>query len=373
VKTRLLSLISDHRQLALLLTICVGAFLFCTVGCNDNSKITVYRVPKETKPEMADQVSAGGDAGAIVRWKAPSGWEEQPATGFRKGSFIVRSPDGRTADISVVSFPESAGGLLANVNRWRDQLKLPPIADAQQAGTPLTVGGHEMFFVDLLSEQPILPDDSKSRILGGILALNGETWFFKMSGPDQLVESQRDAFKQFLETVHVASAMPLTANKGASTNAPTPPSIEAPQGAPMQYALPPNWQEKPLSPMRLASFKAIAPNGKEADVSVVSLPGSAGGDLANVNRWRGQVKLEPIDEDALQRAAEHIKANGHDFLLVDLVSDGPIGDQNEKQRILAAILDENDHSWFIKMTGEDQAVVSQKSAFTDFLRGLTIP
>ena len=131
-------------------------------------------------------------------------------------------------------------------------------------------------------------------------------------------------------------------------------------GAPVQYALPPNWQEKPLSPMRLASFKAIAPNGKEADISVVSLPGSAGGDLANVNRWRGQVKLGPIDADALKRAAEHIKANGHAFLLVDLVSDRPIGDQNEKQRILAAILDENDYSWFIKMTGEDQAVVSQK-------------
>ena len=59
--------------------------------------------------------------------------------------------------------------------------------------------------------------------------------------------------------------------------------------------------------------------------------------------------------------------------LTELVSDGPIGDQNEKQRIFAAILDENDHSWFIKMTGEDQAVVSQKSAFTDFLRSLRLP
>ena len=46
---------------------------------------------------------------------------------------------------------------------------------------------------------------------------------------------------------------------------------------------------------------------------------------------------------------------------------------HEKQRILAAILDENERSWFIKMTGEDAAVASQKSAFTDFLRGLKIP
>ena len=313
------------------------------------------------------------EAGADVQWTAPAGWEQQPATGFRKGSFLVRGDDGTQADVSVTSFPETAGGLLANVNRWRDQLKLPPITDAQQAGTPLSAGGHEMFFVDLASEQAILPNDSKSRILGAILPLNGETWFFKMSGPDQLVESQRDAFQQFLASVHTANAMPATAKTGASTNAPTPPPIEAPRSAPVTYALPPNWQEKPLSPMRLASFKATAPNGKETDVSVVSLPGMAGGDLANVNRWRGQVKLGPIDEDALARSAEHLNANGHDFLMIDLVSDGPIGAQNEKQHILAAILDENDRSWFIKMTGEDQAVASQKSAFTDFLRSLTIP
>ena len=316
-----------------------------------------------------------------VHWTAPSGWEEQPASGFRKGSFLVRGADGKTADVSVISFPEAAGGLLANVNRWRDQLKLAPITDAAQAGTPMPVGGRDMFFVDLVSEQPIAPDGSKSRILGGIFPLDGETWFFKMIGPDELVESQREAFKQFLQSVHPAeestAAAPASAQMSAdgrrSTNAPTPPPIEAAQGAPLQYTLPPGWQEKPLSPMRLASFKAISPNGKETDVSVVSLPGMAGGDLANVNRWRGQVKLAPIDEDALARSAEHVQANGHDYLVVDLVSDAPIDAQQEKQRILAAILDENDRSWFIKMTGEDAAVAAQKSAFTDFLRGLKIP
>jgi len=125
--------------------------------------------------------------------------------------------------------------------------------------------------------------------------------------------------------------------------------------------------------MRLASFNATAPNGKPVDVSVVSLPGIAGGDLANVNRWRGQVNLGPIDEKALQQSAEQIKANGHNFLMVDIVSDAPMGETNEKQRIIAAILDENDRSWFIKMTGEDAAVASQKSAFADFLRSLKIP
>ena len=62
-------------------------------------------------------------------WTAPAGWIEQAASGFRKGSFLVRDKDGKTADVSVISFPEAAGGLLANVNRWRNQLKLAPISD----------------------------------------------------------------------------------------------------------------------------------------------------------------------------------------------------------------------------------------------------
>jgi hypothetical protein len=357
-------------------------------GCNrsDNAQIIVYRIPKEpqTQQQPAEQ---GAPTTAEVQWTAPQGWDEQAASGFRKGSYLVHGPDGKTADVSVISFPESAGGLLANVNRWRNQLKLAPISNESAAGKPISVGGRDIFFVDLVSEQPIAPDGSKSRILGGIFPLPGQTWFFKMMGPDQVVESQRDGFRQFLESVKVAESSnvaatdsapapaPMSANSGGggNTNAPTPPPIEPSQGAPLQYTLPPNWQEKPLSPMRLASFKAVAPDGKETDVSVVSLPGMAGGDLANVNRWRGQVNLAPIDEDTLAKTAEHVQGNGHDYLLVDLVSDAPMDGKQEKERILAAILDEGDRSWFIKMTGEDAAVESQKSAFSSFLQSLKLP
>jgi hypothetical protein len=360
--------------------------LAAIAGCNrSDDQITVYRIPKETQPESMPQPAAANNAApSQVHWTAPSGWEEQPASGFRKGSYLVRGADGKTADVSIISFPESAGGLLANVNRWRNQLKLPPVTNEAEATTPMPVAGREMVFVDLVSAEPIEKTGSKTRILGGILPLPGETWFFKMMGPDELVEPQRDQFRQFLESVHAEAgpapaeaappSQPMNANSGGgNTNAPTPPPIQPPEGAPLQYTLPPGWQEKPLTPMRLASFKAVAPNRKETDVSVVSLPGIAGGDLANVNRWRGQVNLGPIDEDTLAKTAEHVKVNGHDYLVVDLVSDARMGEQKEKQRILAAILDESDRSWFIKMTGEDAAVESQKSAFTDFLRSLKIP
>ena len=235
-----------------------------------------------------------------------------------------------------------------------------------------------MFFVDLVSEQPISPDGSTSRILGGIFPANGETWFFKMIGPDQLVESQRDAFKQFLESVRLrgrrsgAAPAPISANTGGNRYERPHPAADrgGPGRAVAIHTSAASWQEKPLSPMRLASFKATAPNGKETDVSIVSLPGIAGGDLANVNRWRGQVQLGPIDEDTLAKSAEHVTANGHEYLVVDLVSDVP---SMARRSASSPRFWMRTIAWFIKMTGEDAAVASQKDAFTDFLSGLKIP
>ena len=150
--------------------------------------------------------AAAAAAPVAVQWTAPAGWETQPASGFRKGSFVVHGPDGKTADVSVISFPEQAGGLLANVNRWRNQLKLAPVTNEVEAGMPMAVAGRDMYFVDLVSEQRLQPDGAKTRILGGIFPLPGETWFFKMMGPAELVEAQRDAFKQFLNSVHLGGA-----------------------------------------------------------------------------------------------------------------------------------------------------------------------
>jgi hypothetical protein len=364
----------------------VGAVLLAAAtlagisGCNNDSAITVYRIPKEAEPPATPEQQSVASAGpAAVQWTAPAGWEAQPATGFRKGSFLVRAPDGQQADVSIISFPETAGGLLANINRWRDQLKLAPVADVAAAATPLTVAGHQMFFVDFVSDQPLLNGGLKSRVLGGILETPGETWFFKMTGEDQLVASQRETFRQFLAGLNIGNAPaapaapvapPMTAE---STNVPTPSPLAPTEKAALHYDVPPGWQVQPLTAMRAASFKVAGADGKDADVSVVFLTGQAGGDLANVNRWRDQLKLEPIDEQALAQSSEHVKANGHDFLVVNLVSTAPIGQPPVQTRILGAILNENDRSWFVKMTGQDALVAAQKNAFTGFLSGLTIP
>ena len=75
--------------------------------------------------------------------------------------------------------------------------------------------------------------------------------------------------------------------------------VPPPLGNPAQWTKPEGWSEQPLSEMRLGSFKVDGPNAASADVSVIAFPGEAGGLISNINRWRGQLQLPPLDEDQL--------------------------------------------------------------------------
>jgi hypothetical protein len=353
-----------------------AATLSCFPGC-DNSKIEVYRVEKERDSRTSQMPGASGEPGSrgAVTWQAPADWEEQPASGPRRGTFKIHGKDGGEAELSITAFPGDVGGLLANVNRWRGQIQLPPLtqSDLAQVVTPLSASGRNISLVDMVSTDPI-KGGKKSRILGGTLPLDDETWFFKLSGPDELVTARKDEFKKFLETIKVEAA-PLLAssaeNTGSNTNAPTPPPLAA-AAPPFEYKTPPDWVPQPLTPMRLASFKVTGGNGAEADISVVSLAGMAGGDLANINRWRDQLKLPPVAEAELASISSHLNANGHDFLVTDLVSTEPLPPSQRKMRIVAAASQQGEQTWFVKMTGDVDLVEAQKNHFLEFLRNLSI-
>jgi hypothetical protein len=349
--------------------------LFCFPGC-DNSKIEVYRVEKEDDSQTSriPEASGGSSGRGTVSWQAPADWEEQPSSGPRRGTFKIHGKDGGEAELSITAFPGDVGGLLANINRWRGQIQLPPLAqpDLAQVVTPLS-GSSRISFVDIVSADSI-KGGKKSRILGGILPLDAETWFFKLSGPDELVAARKDEFKKFLETIKTEATPVLASsaeNSGSNTNAPTPPVLATTAGQ-LEYKAPPGWIAQPLSSMRLASFKVTGTNGAEADVSVVSLAGVAGGDLANINRWREQLKLPPLSEDDLASVSSHVNVNGHDFLVTDLASAEPLPPVNHKMRIVAAASHQGEQTWFVKMTGDVDLVGAQKNHFLDFLRTLSI-
>jgi hypothetical protein len=153
------------------------------------------------------------------------------------------------------------------------------------------------------------------------------------------------------------------------SSAPGEPAAASATGAPqLTWKTPAGWIEVPPSQMRVGSFKVAGADGKQADVSIVPLPGMAGTDSANVNRWRGQVGLSVVTDDELQKAAENVEAGGQPAQLYDIAGTNPAGGGAE--RILGVIQHRDGMAWFYKMTGDADLVEQQKPAFVEFLKSL---
>ncbi|HEX4047116.1 MAG TPA: hypothetical protein VH309_04755, partial [Elusimicrobiota bacterium] len=114
----------------------------------------------------------------------------------------------------------------------------------------------------------------------------------------------------------------------------------------------------------LATFEPPAAKGK-AEVTVVALPGDVGGELANVNRWRGQLALPPISEAELPGVRGAVKTRLGSLLLYDFTGTG-----EKKTRLVAGMISVSGNTWFFKLMGDEKAVAADKAAFLKLLRGL---
>src|SRR5579863_3646372 len=80
------------------------------------------------------------------------------------------------------------------------------------------------------------------------------------------------------------------------------PPAEAASAPELSWKAPPSWKAAPASGMRIASFSY-----QGADISVIAIPGEAGGELANVNRWRGQLGLSPLTDGEMSSHSTQVK------------------------------------------------------------------
>jgi hypothetical protein len=146
-------------------------------------------------PPMAAAPAAAGSAGAQIKWKTPEGWKEVPASSMRYASFSAAGANGQTADISIVTFPGEGGSDADNVNRWRRQIGLGALdaAAVASAMTPLKVGETSFSTVDMTG--------GETRMLAAWTRRDGQSWFFKITGPRPLVESEKAHFLEFVRSV----------------------------------------------------------------------------------------------------------------------------------------------------------------------------
>lgn len=146
-------------------------------------------------PPTAVETPRENSNSQLPQWNAPSNWQSQPPGEMLLASFAVADEKLGKATVTVSAFPGDVGGLLANVNRWRRQIGLGEVAEADlpKLVTALDAAAGPAKLVDLAG--------ANTRIVGAVVPYKGQTWFYKMMGDEKIVEQQRDAFIKFVQTV----------------------------------------------------------------------------------------------------------------------------------------------------------------------------
>ena len=340
------------------------------VSCEKNSEIKVYRVSKapleESAPQQQDamptntaapRMPGGLPPATEAAVTTPPNWEAQPLSQMRQASFLVKGANGAVADVSFVSLGSAAGNVLENVNRWLAQLGQPPITEQKlgEMAQRLRTSLGDVTIVDLAG----LPDNADpardGRIIAAMVTTDNSTLFFKMRGNAELSEAQKGDFIKWVAAVcnaQTQAAPPQMA--GAPPQATSSPQIK--------WQTPEGWTEVPPSSMRYASFSASADEGGKIDISIVTFPGDGGSDADNVNRWRGQMGLAPVDAGTVTSQVAPLKAADTTFSTTDIAGD--------KTRTIAAWTRRDGRVWFFKATGPTAAIEREKPNFVKFIESV---
>ena len=340
-------------------------------SCEKNSEIKVYRVSKAPLEQSAPQqqeavptntaaprMPGGGLAPtAETAVTTPPNWEPQPLSQMRQASFLVKGENGAVADVSFVSLGSAAGNVLENVNRWLGQLGQPAITEqklgemAQRLHTSLG----DMTIVDLVGLPNNADPARDGRIVAAMMTTSNTTLFFKMRGNAELTEAQKTDFLKW-----VAAVCDAQTQTGSSQVAAAPPQTNSAPS--IKWTAPEGWTEVPPSSMRYASFSASADEAGKIDISVVTFPGDGGSDADNINRWRGQMGLEPVDPNAVTSQVTSLKTGDTTFSTTDIAGN--------KTRTIAAWTRRDGRVWFFKATGPTAAIEKEKTKFVKFIESV---
>lgn len=288
--------------------------------------------------EFLKSVEFTDSATAPAKWKAPEGWQQQPAGQMVLGSFSIPGADGGKANMTITSFPGDVGGELANVNRWRAQIGLGRVSELPNAET-VTVGG----------------------VAGKLYTFGAEPSAAKAENPHAgTVAETTDS-----SDPHAGLNIPPV-NGDANPHAASP-TETADTGAP-QMDVPAGWKEKAPGPMVLKSYTVTGSKGGIATVSISSFPGDVGGRLGNVNRWRRQLGQSEIDDSQLNTASQDFEAQGAKGYSVEI--DGTDARSGKAARLVAVAVSHDGNTWFYKLLGDKSTVEESKDSFLKFVKSV---
>jgi len=186
------------------------AMVACGPG-HSRTEIRETRIVPSAAAELSPQIRTEERAAPRAQemppltWQAPEGWVRMPSTPIRIANFHVGDPANAECYISVL--PGNAGGIEANIARWRMQMGQPArLAPDEIAALPsIAVLGRRAPLVEVTGHFAD-PDKSSASdmLLGTVCELETQTVFAKMVGAEATVRAERDAFIAFCASIEMA-------------------------------------------------------------------------------------------------------------------------------------------------------------------------
>lgn len=322
----------DQRMLAVLIPVDSTAWFLKAMGPVD--KIA------EMEGDFQRVVEGVSFEAGRPRFALPDGWAEQPGNQFREATLVAADREISVTKLAINT--DLRPYVLLNVNRWRGQLNLPPIAigELDTATKTIQVGDRESYYVDIVGKAS-----------GG--GMSGAPFARGRPGGNNSGTVPAPRSREDSET-------PTNTDTAASAS-------DTNEQASWDYEVPDGWTPGRTNSFRIAAFDITSETGK-AEVTVIPLGAAAGSVLENVNRWRGQIELPPITEEELAQSVEEVKAGSLTGSYVEVI---PPGDETEA--ILAAIFPTDNQTIFVKLKGAKAVAVEQTSAFRKFVESLRTP
>ncbi len=132
------------------------------------------------------------------------------------------------------------------------------------------------------------------------------------------------------------------------------------------WQAPGDWKQEAASQLLTAAY--TLPGGGRVTVS--KLGGDGGGLAANINRWRGQLGFEPLDEKDVAGQPLKVSDSNEEMLLFNLTKTDSTEDT---LGILAGILPLKQETWYFKFSAPVSVLRKSEGLFMEFLRSVRIP
>ena len=164
----------------------------------EKSSVKTYHIPKQIINVASLKIDTP------INWQIPNNWIKKDNTQFRIESRSINDTQTQSeTDFSITKFPDSAGNLLANINRWRTQLNLP-IINETEINNSIEKINHDFLDITLTkfnSSKKLINDTYFKSTYVSFFKHNEFTYYVKLTGESNHLQRLLNEYINILKTI----------------------------------------------------------------------------------------------------------------------------------------------------------------------------